>query len=154
MEFVNALGEQRRSGVWQTPAYHRALETLLALLAPAAPHITEELWQLTGHTGSVHQQPWPAFDPELARDEIASLPVTEDGKVRATVEIPASASQDEAQTQAFANPKVQQFTAGREIARQREIATRLADSGVLVLDAQAIVAAPPDLYLTRDLDAR
>jgi hypothetical protein len=44
--------------------------------------------------------------------------------------------------------------AGREIARQREIATRLADSGVLVLDAQAIVAAPRTLYLTREMDER
>ena len=87
MEFANALGERQRAGAWRTATFHQALETLLVLLAPAAPHIAEELWQLTGHTGSVHQQTWPAWDAELARDEMVQIPIQVNGKLREVIEV-------------------------------------------------------------------
>jgi leucyl-tRNA synthetase len=86
-------------------------------MAPAAPHITEELWHLTGHSGSVHQQSWPAFDPDLANEDITQLPVTVDGKVRDVLSIPVDASEAEAQELAFAQTPVQQFLEGREVAK-------------------------------------
>ena len=67
---------------------HQSLETLLVLLAPAAPHIAEELWQLTGHMVSVHLHPWPEWDDDLGRDEVVQIAVQVNGKVRATVELP------------------------------------------------------------------
>jgi leucyl-tRNA synthetase len=117
MEFINALQECRRAGAWQTLTYHQSLETLLVLMAPAAPHITEELWQLTGHTGSVHQQPWPAWSPELAQAELVPVAVQVDSRVRAVIDVPADATQDEVQAQALANPKVQQHLSGRSVAK-------------------------------------
>jgi leucyl-tRNA synthetase len=117
MELVNALVEQQRAGNWHTATYRQALETLLVLLAPSVPHIAEELWQLTGHNGSVHQQSWPVWDEALARDEMASIPVTVDGKVRQVIDVPMDASEDEARKMAVSQPKVQSYLAGREIVR-------------------------------------
>jgi leucyl-tRNA synthetase len=117
MEFVNALLDRQQKGTWHTAAYAFALETLLVLLAPAVPHITEELWQLTGHSGSVHQQTWPAFDPELAGEDMTQVPVTVDGKVREVLAIPVDASEAEAREQAITQTHVQQFLEGREVAK-------------------------------------
>jgi leucyl-tRNA synthetase len=117
MEFVNALSDRQHEGTWHTAEYASALETLLVLLAPVIPHITEELWQLTGHSGSVHQQSWPGFDSGLAVEDITQVPVTVDGKVREVLSIPVDASEAEAQEQAVAQAHVQQFLEGREVAK-------------------------------------
>ena len=69
MEFVNLLGERHQTGNWRTETYHRVLETLIILIAPAAPYMAEELWHQTGHDGSVHIQDWPLWDAKLAEDE-------------------------------------------------------------------------------------
>ncbi len=106
MEFVNALLERQRNNTWHTPEFHQALETLLLLLAPAVPHFAEELWQLTGHTGSVHRQPWPAWDPELARDEMVQIAIQVNGKVRDVIDISIEAKQEDVQTLALASPRV------------------------------------------------
>jgi leucyl-tRNA synthetase len=117
MEFVNLLAERQRSGAWRTRAYYRSLETLLVLLAPVAPHITEELWEQTGHLGSVHQQAWPAWDAALAQDELVQIPVQVDGKVRQVVETPLDSTQEEVTELAFSQLKVQDHLMGRQILR-------------------------------------
>ncbi|HEX7975408.1 MAG TPA: leucine--tRNA ligase, partial [Anaerolineales bacterium] len=113
MEFTNLLIERQRLDHWHSAAFHQALDTLLVLLAPAAPHIAEELWQITGHTGSVHRQPWPIWDPILAKDELVRIGVQLDGKMRDVIEIPIDAQEAEALAQAYAQPKIQQHLAGR-----------------------------------------
>jgi leucyl-tRNA synthetase len=115
MEFANFLYDRQRQGRWQSAAFHQALEVLLVLLAPAAPHIAEELWQLTGHAGSVHQQPWPAWDPELARQESLHIPVQINGKLRELIEVPAEATPEEVQQAALAQPRLQQHLAGHAV---------------------------------------
>ena len=104
-------------GSWRTAAFHQALETLLLLSAPAAPHIAEELWQLTGHTGSVHQQAWPAWDPQLAHDEMIQIPVQVNGKLREVIEVPAGITPDDLQQAALELPRVQQHLEGRQVAK-------------------------------------
>jgi leucyl-tRNA synthetase len=115
MEFANALNERQRLGAWRTAAYHQALETLLVLLAPVAPHIADELWQLTGHAGSVHQQAWPAWDVELARDEMVQIPIQINGKLREVIEVPADISPDDLQQAVMELPRVQQHLEGRPV---------------------------------------
>jgi len=115
MEFVNALSERRRTDRWQTKTFRHSLDTLLVLLAPMAPHIAEELWELTGHKGSVHQQPWPAWDEELAREEISQVAIQVDGKLRQVIEVPIDASQAEVEEEALRQPRVQQHLSGRAI---------------------------------------
>ena len=117
MEFVNALSDRRRQNAWHTATFHRALETLMVLLAPVTPHIAEELWQLTGHSGSVHQQSWPVWDEELARQEMVQVPIQINGKLREVIEVPVDTSQAEIEQLAYAQPKVQQHLGEKGITR-------------------------------------
>jgi leucyl-tRNA synthetase len=115
MEFVNILSDRQQSNTWQTATYHRSLEILMVILAPSAPHIADELWLRTGHTGSVHQQTWPTWEPEKASDEFMEVAVQINGKVREVIQAPADASQIEVQEMALASPKVQAYLTGLTI---------------------------------------
>ncbi|TSC63010.1 MAG: leucyl-tRNA synthetase [Parcubacteria group bacterium Gr01-1014_48] len=64
-------------------------ETFLLLLAPFAPHITEELWSMLGHTSSIHREPWPTFDPSVAVPKVVTIIVQINGKARGTLSMPA-----------------------------------------------------------------
>jgi len=114
MEFTNALYRFRQTGVYGTPAWDEAIETLLLLLAPCCPHIAEELWTLTGHPYSIHQQPWPRFNPELAAEEIITLVVQVNGKVRARISVPADVTEEAARQAALADESVQRHLGGKE----------------------------------------
>ncbi|SKB14981.1 Leucine--tRNA ligase [Planktothrix sp. PCC 11201] len=88
MKLSNALSEAKCK---ESPIYSEGIETLLKLLAPFAPHIAEELWQLIGKTGSIHTQIWPEHEPEaLVVDEI-TLVIQINGKTRGTLQVPATA---------------------------------------------------------------
>ena len=115
MEFTNALVELRTAGNWRTKTFHQALEILIILLAPVAPHITDELWSLTGHSGSVHQQPWPQFDPLLAKEESVQVAVQVDGKLRDVIEISVNMPENEVKEIALNRPKVQSFISGKQV---------------------------------------
>jgi leucyl-tRNA synthetase len=115
MEYVNELGDRWRSDSWRTKTYFQALETLMVLLAPSAPHIAEELWFLTGHQGSIHQQSWPHWDADLAREEVVEVAVQVDGKLRTTLWIAVDNSKDEVLEQVLGLEKVQGHIAGRNI---------------------------------------
>jgi leucyl-tRNA synthetase len=86
----------------------RALaEPLVLMMAPLAPHIAEELWHRLGHPGSLVFEPFPAPDPllaDLAAEASVTLPVQVDGKVRFTIEVPASATEQEIADAAAAHP--------------------------------------------------
>ncbi len=88
MKLSNALSE---ANCKESPVYSEGIETLLKLLAPFAPHIAEELWQIIGKTGSIHTQIWPNYEPEaLVVDEI-TLVIQINGKTRGTLQVPATA---------------------------------------------------------------
>jgi leucyl-tRNA synthetase len=70
--------------------------TYLRLLAPFAPHLTEELWESHGPKTSIHTEPWPQYDPEMIRDEMATLGVQINGKMRGTITLSPDASKDDA----------------------------------------------------------
>ncbi|CAD5924916.1 Leucine--tRNA ligase [Planktothrix agardhii] len=89
MKLSNALSE---ANCQESIVYSEGIETLLKLLAPFAPHIAEELWQLIGKTGSIHTQIWPEHEPEaLVVDEI-TLVIQINGKTRGTLQVPATAN--------------------------------------------------------------
>ncbi len=82
-------------------------EALLICLAPFAPHITEELWQRTGHDDSVHTRGgWPAHDPELAARREVEVAVQVNGKLRGTLTVPAGTPQDELRQRALELPRI------------------------------------------------
>ncbi len=90
---------------------------LLQLLNPAAPHITEELWERGGFAGMVCRSRWPQYDPALCVDETKEIAVQVNGKVRGRIVIAAAASNDEIEKQALADPDVQAWTEGKTIAK-------------------------------------
>ena len=91
-------------------------DVLVKLMAPIAPHWAEELWStVLGHgeaDGSVHQQEWPAFDPELAKADEVELAVQINGKVKAKISVAADAAEDD--IRAAALDVVAGALAGRE----------------------------------------
>ncbi len=106
MECNNALIKQQNETVARSAAYRQTLETMMQLLSPMAPHITEELWQLTGHKGSVHTSPWPMFDEALTRDDAFTLVMQINGKVRERVEVPATINEAEVREMVLNNPRI------------------------------------------------
>jgi leucyl-tRNA synthetase len=117
MEFVNALSDRFRAVTWKTRTYHQALEKLLVLMAPGAPHIAEELWSMTGHEGSVHRQPWPAWQADLARDQIIQIPVQVDGRLREVIEIPMDEGLEDVKETALTQVRVKHHLQGRHVAQ-------------------------------------
>ena len=108
------------------PAVWRdAVEKLLVLLSPMAPHITEELWERTGHTYSIHNQGLPEYDDELAADEVVTLIVQVNGRVRDKIEVAVDISEDDAKAVALASENVQRFTEGQQVVKVIYVPGRL-----------------------------
>jgi leucyl-tRNA synthetase len=109
MECNNAMIKQQNDPVARSASYRKTLETMMQLLAPMAPHITEELWHLTGHTGSIHSTEWPSYDEALTQDETFTLVVQINGKVRERIEVPADISEEEVRELVLNNTRVKSF---------------------------------------------
>jgi len=109
MECNNVVVKQQNDPVSRSATYRKTLETMLQLLAPMAPHITEELWHQTGHSGSIHLTGWPSYDEALTHDETFTLVLQVNGKVRERVEVPATISESEARMLALNNARVASF---------------------------------------------
>ncbi|GCE13950.1 leucine--tRNA ligase [Tengunoibacter tsumagoiensis] len=109
MEFNNTLIKQQPTEVAQSAAFQRSLETLLQLLAPMAPHLTDELWHQIGHSQSIHTSNWPTFEERLTIDESFTLVLQVNGKIRERIDVDASISEDEVRELALSNPRIQSF---------------------------------------------
>ncbi|MEA1978745.1 MAG: leucine--tRNA ligase [Chloroflexota bacterium] len=114
MELTNELSASREAGLAGTHAFKTAVETLLLLMAPPTPHIAEELWARLGKPYSIHNQPWPEFDPALAKEEQITLIVQVNGKVRDRIMVDAGISEEDARTAALASEAAQRFMEGKE----------------------------------------
>jgi leucyl-tRNA synthetase len=95
----------------------RAMQTLLLLLAPLAPHLAEELWQLLGHGKTLAYEPWPAFDPEAVREDTVEIPVQIGGKLRARISVPNGAGQEVMEQAARADERIAELLAGKTVAK-------------------------------------
>jgi leucyl-tRNA synthetase len=125
MELTNAIARARDAGLAGRPVYRAAVDTLLLLLAPVAPHVTEELWERRGGTYPIHRQPWPTFDPALAAADTIELPVQVDGKLRDRLVVTPDTPRDEIERMALASPKVQAYLDGTPPAKVIHIGGRL-----------------------------
>jgi len=92
-----------------------ALENFLKILAPFAPHLTEELWSELGHKKSIFLEPWPKYNPELVRDENINLVIQINGKVRDTIEVSADISEKEAEKVARESEKIKKWLEGKRV---------------------------------------
>jgi len=108
MVLVNSFSD-KNYGVWH-------LKTLLLLLSPFAPHISEELWQnhfvknpTFNIRQSIHSQAWPKYDPKLAKEEIITLVIQVNGRVRDKIEVEADISEEKAKELALSQEKIQKW---------------------------------------------
>jgi leucyl-tRNA synthetase len=113
MELLNEMLKARQNGAYGTPAWNEAVDIYLRLLAPIAPHISEELWAALGKPYSVHTQSWPVADEEAAAEEEVTLIVQVNGKLRDRIIVPVDISEEDAKAQALASDKVQKFLEGK-----------------------------------------
>jgi leucyl-tRNA synthetase len=125
MEFTNHLTRVKEEGAVSVNAWKVAVDSLLLLLAPTAPHLAEELWQQTGHEYSIHNQSWPGWNEELAREEEITLVVQVNGKLRDRITVSASVTEDEAKKLALESEKAKPHIEGKEIAQVVYVPGRL-----------------------------
>ena len=117
MEFSNALSRALDDKTASRRVCDDALDTLVQLLHPLAPHLTEELWESRGHTESLLDSDWPAADEQKLQRDHFSIVVQIDGKLRDRVEVEASWGEAEVRAAVVASAKVKEHLAGREIAK-------------------------------------
>ncbi len=118
MIFVNEFSRLQKRN-------RQAIETLVLLLSPMAPHIAEELWQRLGHTDTLAYSPWPQFEPEKLKIANIEIVVQINGKPRVRLQIPAAASQTEMLELALADAAVQEQFAGRMVVKKIAVPGRL-----------------------------
>lgn len=126
MSLVNQLYKQKaESGINDSAGWRFALESLTQLLAPFAPHITEEVWQDLGHEASVHISPWPAWDDKLVSEEVITLAVQINGKVRSEIVVSADISEQDAIDTATQDEKITTYLKGKKIKKALYVPGRL-----------------------------
>jgi leucyl-tRNA synthetase len=114
MELRNTLQEAKASALYEGEAWHEALEALLLLLCPIAPHITEELWARLGKPYSIHQQEWLTWNEGVAAEEMLTLIVQVNGKLRDRIEVPVGITEDRARELALTSEKAQRHIGDKE----------------------------------------
>lgn len=116
MEMVNGLYHYRETvGQKVTPAVQEGIETLILLMAPITPHVAEEMWAETGHSGSVHAQKWPEVDERaLAVDEVEMV-VQVNGKLKARIVVGTDLDKDSIMEVAMQEQKVQDAIADKTV---------------------------------------
>lgn len=113
MELLNEMVKARQNGAWGTPAWKEAVDIYLRMLAPVAPHTAEELWMLIGKPYSIHNQEWPKVDEEAAAEDLVTLVVQVNGKLRDRISMPVGMGEEEAKTLALASENVQRHLEGK-----------------------------------------
>ena len=125
MEFSNHLNRVWSEGKIDSATWRECIESLLILLAPMAPHISEELWEHTGHQYSIHQRRFPEWDDVLAAEDTITLVVQVNGKVRDRLQVPADIGGGAAQELALSSPRVQSYTNGKPVSKTVYVPGRL-----------------------------
>ena len=115
MELVNLLYAEE-AGI-SADAMPEILEKMALMLAPFAPYLAQEMWEELGHDGPIFRQSWPAFDPELAREEGAEVVVQVNGKLRSRINVPFGTPQDELIARSTADEKIKPCLNGKQIVK-------------------------------------
>ncbi len=117
MELLNEMIRAREHGASGTPEWQEALDIYLRMMAPVAPHITEEIWAKLGKPYSVHTQPWPIVDETAAAEDMITLVIQVNGKLRDRIEVSVTTSEEELRSLALASPSVKKYL-GNETPRK------------------------------------
>jgi leucyl-tRNA synthetase len=114
-----AIGEAEQVGAVAQPSMiavlKEAVEALVRMLSPFAPHMAEELWEALGHAGGIVAAGWPEYDEAVAKAEEIVVPVQINGKLRARLTVPADLSEDQLRERALSDPQVVPHLHGKEV---------------------------------------
>ncbi|MBC7363775.1 MAG: leucine--tRNA ligase [Candidatus Aminicenantes bacterium] len=116
MELVNTLRKEKdilRQSQKGREVLRQALESLVLMLSPFAPHVAEELWERTGHKTLVAETPWPVYMPELATEDVVTIVVQVNGKLRDKFEVSLDTEEEVLKTMALELPRIKEILAGK-----------------------------------------
>ena len=114
MTLRNELKPVLRDGTISESLKDEVFSVMLRLMAPFTPHIAEELWVRSSHEYSIHQQPWPEYDAEKAREDTVALVIMVNGKPRADLQVAAGIAQDDAIQLALASDAAKRYLNGNQ----------------------------------------
>ncbi len=121
MELVNEVLPFAEQGVGERgarrAAFSEALEHMVVLLSPFAPHLADELWESLGHEGFLYRHPWPAYDAEIARQDEITVVVQVNGKVRDRMTVAAGLGEEELREAALERPKIAAILGGKAVVK-------------------------------------
>lgn len=122
MEFLNVFQaiDPKKSEI-----YGFCMEKLTQILAPFAPHLAEEIWEKLGHKQSVFKSDWPGVDPEAIKEEMVTIVVQVNGKLRDTFDMPADSCKEDVEKKALASEKVGNFIKGKKVVKTIYLPNRL-----------------------------
>ena len=112
MTLTNTMGKAKSVAVVETEEWREGVTALVKMLAPIAPHVSEELWSRLGHEASVHLESWPSFDESALVKDTINMAVQVNGKVRGQLEVPADADKKTILASAKAEPNVAKYLGG------------------------------------------
>ncbi len=125
MELMNALGKALEERTASRLTCEQTFDTLLMLLHPFAPHLTEELWEARGHPENLLESQWPSYDEAKLQASRVTIVVQIDGKLRDRLDVAVEAAESEVVDAVMASPKVEQHLEGREVAKTILVPGRL-----------------------------
>ncbi len=128
MELVNAIYTYRQEKAPATQHYdtlREVMDKLILILAPFAPHLAEEAWQMLGHDPSVHRQAWPSFDPAMLQLQEVEVVIQVNGRVRGRVTVPAGLAEEELLARARENERIASLIQGKEIVKAITVPDKL-----------------------------
>jgi leucyl-tRNA synthetase len=123
MELVNVLYAEE--GKLSAGVVSEVAETLALMLAPFAPYLSQEIWAETGHEGPIFHQRWPAFDPELAKEDLAEIVIQVNGKLRGRIYAPFGTTREQLTALALADDKVKPLLEGKQVVKTIPVPDKL-----------------------------
>jgi len=114
MELLNELVVYKEKGGWGSPVWEEAVDIYLRMMAPATPHIAEELWSRLGKPYSVHQQPWPEVDEAATVEDEYELVIQVNSKVREKINVPVGIGEEGARKIALEQENIKRFLEGKQ----------------------------------------
>lgn len=125
MEFVNLASKYKQDGSVGEAVWRDTIAVFTVLIAPFAPHLCEELWEQLGNTESVHLQAWPKYNPELVKDDVVTIVIQVNGKLRGEFVAPTGTSQTELEELASKANNEQNITGDAKIVKTIVVPGRL-----------------------------
>ena len=116
MEMVNEMYRYKEGDI-NPGLYGAAVKTLIILLAPFVPHVTEEMWEHLGYGGSVHDQKWPEYDEKALVKDTIEIVVQINGRIKEKINIAGDSSKEEMEKIAVENDKIKALTEGKNIVK-------------------------------------